>query len=264
MPNIGGNGVSNQIDYGRWLSEINKSNSDYEPLFAKGRVYPPLFFFGDPEGAVAATVGLNPSAREFSRGRKWKPEHGESGHLLERCRDYFKRPAGVRPHDYFIRWKTLFLDKIGISYVTLPRAVHFDFSPRATRSVSSLQKDPKKSLDLFLDLVKSDLKYFIEQLHVFPSIKHLYIAGSVTKKYYGIEFLEENSLRLGYTLIPVMPFKRGGPGQVGLYKLDVGDAVLRYLFFCSTSPSAHVEPHPLAQKARWLRKHYPKFLPSDQ
>jgi len=255
--------VSNQIDYRHWLSEINKSNSKYELLFAQGRACPPIFFFGDPEGAVAATVGLNPSAGEFSERRKWGSEYGELSRLLKRCRNYFENPAFVPAHPWFQVWED-FLDVIGVSYRTSPRAVHLDFSPRATRSMSSLQKESEELPDLFLDLVKNDLKYFIEHLRTYPLIKHLYVAGSVTKKYYGIEFLENNSRHLGYTLKTVMPFVRGGPGQVGLYKLDVGDAVPRHLFFCSTSPSARVRPQPLAQKSHWLMKHYPEFLPSHR
>ena len=166
-------------------------------------------------------------------------------------------------HPWFRVWED-FLDVIGVSYRTSPRAIHLDFSPRATRSMSSLQKESEELIDLFLDLVKNDLKYLIEHLRTYPSIKHLYVAGSVTKRYYGIEFLENNSRHLGYTLKPVMSFKRGGPRQVGLYTLDVGDAVLRHLFFCSTSPSARVRPHPLAQKSHWLMKHYPEFLPSHR
>lgn len=248
-----------RINYRHWLSEINESNSKYRSLFVEEKPYPPIFFFGDLEGAVVATVGVNPSAREFSIHRKWDRRYGELSHLLDRCRNYFHKPAGVPSHPWFQVWED-FLAEVGVSYCTLPRAVHLDFSPRATRSMSSLQRESEQLTDLFLDLVENDLKYFIEQLRACPSIKHLYVAGAVTKKYYGIEFLEKNSGSQGYTLKPVMSFRRGGPGQVGLYKLDLGDAIPRYFFFCSTSPSARVIPHPLPQKARWLKKHYPEFL----
>lgn len=214
--------MSIQIDYRRWLNEINRSNSKYKPLFVGGRAYPPIFFFGDPEDAVVATVGVNPSAREFSIPRKWGPKYSsDRSRLLGRCRRYFHKPMGV---------------------------------PHACMQL----------IDLSLDLVENDLKYFIGQLRAYPSIKYLYVAGAVTKKYYGIEFLEKNSGHLGFTLKPIMPFKRGGQGQVGLYKLDIGDALQRYLFFCSTSPSARVILHPLPQKAHWLTKYYPEFLPSDK
>ena len=114
--------MSNQIDYRRWLSEINKSNSKYEPLFVEGRTCPPIFFFGDPEGAVAATVGLNPSAGEFSKRRKWGPEYGELSRLLKRCRNYFENPGFVPAHPWFQVWED-FLGDIGVSYHTSPRAI---------------------------------------------------------------------------------------------------------------------------------------------
>lgn len=253
--------MSNPIDYRHWLNEINKSNSKYRPLFVEGKAYPPIFFFGNPEAAVAATVGINPSSGEFSEDRKWTSEYYELGRLLERLQKYFEKPAGVPAHPWFQVWEG-FLDEIGLSYHASPRAVHLDFSPRATRSLSSLQKESEHLVVLFLDLVENDLKYLIGQLRAYPSIKYLYLSGAVTKKYYGIEFLEKNSGSLGYRLKPVMPFKRGGRGQVGLYKLDLGDAIWRYLFFCSTSPSARVMPHPLVQRALWLKKHYPEFLPN--
>jgi len=253
--------VSVQIDYRRWLSEVKKSNSKYKSLFVEERVYPPIFFFGNPEGAVLATVGINPSVKEFSKDRKWGLEYSDSRCLFERCRNYFNNPKGVPAYDrYYGVWKN-FLRNIGASYMSSPRAVHLDFSPRATRSMGSLQKKPERLL--FLDLMTNDLKYFIKQLRAYRSIKYLYVAGSVTKKYYGIEFLEKNSGHLGYRLKHVMPFKRGGQGQVGLYKLDLADAILRYLFFCSTSPSGRIKLHPLPKRAHWLIKHYPNFLPSD-
>jgi len=253
--------MSNQIDYRHWRSEINKSNSKYKQLFVKGRAYPPIFFFGDPEGAVMATVGINPSAGEFSKHRKWGPEYGELNRLLERCRNYFDKPAGIPPHPWFWAWEN-FLDEIGVSYQTSPRAVHLDFSPRATRSTRSMQKESEQLL--FLALMKNDLKYFIGQLRAYPSIKYLYAAGTVTKRYWAIDVLE-NSQHLSYKIKQrVVPFK--SPGQekpyVGLYKLDIG-GVLRYLFFCSTSPSAR-NPDKLVQKAQWLIKHYPEFLPSHR
>lgn len=254
--------MSVQIDYKRWLNEIKESNSRYRQIFVKERAYPPIFFFGDPEGAVLATVGVNPSVKEFSTDRKWGPEYGELSRLLERCRNYFSDPEGVPPYNrYFGVWKT-FLHTIGVSYKGSPRAIHLDFSPRATRSMSSLQKESEQQL--FIDLVENDLKYFIEQLRAYPLIKFLYLAGTVTKRLWAINVLKKH---VRDRMKCVLPFK--SPGQekpyVGLYRLDIG-GVLRYLFFCSTSPSAQ-NPHAralLVQKAQWLIKHYSEFSPPDR
>ena len=253
--------MSVQVDYKRWLNEIKESNSRYRQIFVKERAYPPIFFFGNPEGAILATVGANPSAKEFSNGRKWGPKYSKPRLLFERCRNYFNNPDGVPPYDrYFGVWKD-FLHKIGGSYKSSPRAVHLDFSPRATRSMTSLQK--KSEQLLFIDLVENDLKYFIEQLHAYPLIKYLYLAGTVTKRLWAIHVLKKH---VGNRIKCVLPFR--SPRQekpfVGLYRLDIG-GVLRYLFFCSTSPSAR-NPRAralLVQRAHWLAKHYPNFLPSD-
>ena len=251
--------MPSQIDYGLWLREIDRSNVKYSQLFVSGQPFPPIFFFGDPKGAVAATVGVNPSAKEFSPHRRWDG-YDNLNRLLERCRCYFEGYLGVSNHPWFERWKD-FLAAIGLSYSTIPRAVHFDLSPRATRSMGSLQRDGEQPQKLFLTLVENDLGYIVNQLRACPWIRHLYAAGSITKKFYMIEFLQKHSSRYGYTLMPVVPFKRGGTGQIGLYKLNLGDDVTRYLFFCSTSPSARKGTNPLPQKAAWLGIHYPEFLP---
>lgn len=248
------------VDYRAWIREVYETNYEYRELFKNGEAHPPIFFFGDPNGAVAATVGVNPSAEEFIPARGWGPEYENSDLLIQRCRMYFDNPKGISPHPWFSIWKD-FLNKIGLSYRTDPRAIHLDLSPRATRSMSSLQRGSKKLLNLFLDLVEHDSKYLFEQLRTFKAIKHLYVAGSVTKKYYLIEFLENRQRELGCRLKTLVPFRRGSQGKLGLYTIDVGDNLPRYLFFCSTSPSARVRPHPLPQKARWLIDKYPEFAP---
>jgi len=251
--------LSPEIDYNQWLTELEESNPKYQDLFLGERSMPPIFFFGDPEEAKVATVGVNPSAKEFSLRRRWYG-YIEINRLIERCKNYFKNPLGVPPHPWFTPWKN-FLNEIGFSYTQHPRAVHLDLSPRATRSMSSIQKKSKQLEALFRDLIKNDLGYFISQLKAYPEIKHLYAAGSITRKYYLIEFLQEYDSLYGYSLRPIQNFERGGQGKIGLYMLDLGDNNLRYLFFCSTSPSARRGSSILPEKAPWLKKHYPEFIP---
>ena len=251
--------MSNQIDYKHWLSEINKSNSKYERLFVKNQIWYPIFFFGDPKGAVAATVGANPSVREFDPQRKWGPEYCDLSRLIERCQNYFKKPAGISAYlKYFQVWED-FLRAMGSSYYTSPRAVHLDFSPRATCYPSSLRK--KSEQLLLFNLLENDFKYFVEQLKAYPAIKHLYLAGTVTKRRWTIDVLKKC---LDNRIECVLPFR--SPGQkkpyVGLYKIDIGGAP-RALFFCSTSPSSY-DPSLLPQKAYWLKKHYPEFVPPSR
>jgi hypothetical protein len=250
------------IDYRQWLNEIIKSNGKYESLFAGGKEKPPIFFFGNPEGAIVATIGINPSATEFEPTRGWTAQYFKQNPLLLRCSNYFDSPLGIQPHEWFDVWKT-FLTTVGCSYVQTPRAVHLDFSPRATFSMGALQKQSKEAERLFLDLILADLKYLVEQIRAYTSIKYLYLAGSVTKRYYAIDLLKREASRLGIELEEVVPFQSAGPGSYGLYNLDVGDNRTRRLFFCSTSPSSrtNIRPHPLITRAKWLKSKYPEFIP---
>lgn len=252
--------LTSTIDYGTWLNEINQSNPKYESLFENGRPYLPVFFFGDPNGAIASTVGVNPSAGEFSPNRKWT-SYNHIDKLLNRCRNYFEGPLGIPPHPWFETWEE-FLKKIGLSYRGTPRAIHVDLSPRATRSMSALQKNGDDFSALFLDLIQNDLGYFFTQLRSHPEIRYLYAAGSITKKFYVIEFLQKYSDRHECSFRAVMPFVRGGQGQIGLYKLDLKDRNPRYFFFCSTSPSSRLPAtNPLVEKGAYLKTRYPEFLP---
>lgn len=251
--------MSKHINYNLWLDEINKSNHEYQKLFISDQVFPPIFFFGNPDNAVAATGGVNPSATEFSSYRQWNIED-DVKQLIERCKNYFANPFGISSHPWFKTWK-YFLHGIGLSYSLPPSVVHLDLSPRATHSMGSIQKESKQLEVLFLKLVENDLKYFFYQLLAYPRIRHLYVAGSITRKYYVIEFLERCSSRYNFSLIPVFPFKRGGRGKIGLYKFELEDNIMRHLFFCSTSPSARDKRNPLPKKAIWLKKFYPEFVP---
>ena len=221
-----------------------------------GRPFPPIFSFGNPKGAVAATIGLNPSAREFSSNRNWNMTSDSNW----RCIHYFEEPFGVPAHPWFNSWER-FLNDLGLSYLKSD-VVHFDLSPRATRSVSSLQKEGVAEYRLFLQLVKNDLKYLVDQLRVYPLIKFLYAAGSVTKQYYIVEFLQKHSSLHHLSFKPVKQFERSGPGAIGLYELDLGDNVSRSLFFCSTSPSSRKGKSLFLEKPAWLKTHYPSFVPS--
>ena len=244
------------IDYASWLAEISKTNKHYEALFVDGKSFPPIFFFGNPIDAVAATIGLNPSAQEFSTKRQWNNITNVTG-IINRCVHYFESPSGVPPHTWFEPWET-FLRKLGLSYYKVPRTIHLDISPRATRSMGTFQNT--EQIDLFLNLAKNDLKYMINQLLAYPNIRYLYAAGSITKKYYLIEFLRRFG---GFSLNPVVPFERGGTGKIGLYTIDLGDGINRHLFFCSTSPSSRSNKDTLSQKASLLKTNYSEFLPSS-
>lgn len=251
--------MSKAIDYNKWLTEIGKTNRRFKELFVGGTAFPPIFFFGNPDGSIASTVGVNPSAGEFSPIRRW---HGysEVDRPLQRCKQYFDTSLGIPPHPWFETWKN-FLAKIGLSYRRTPRAVHLDLSPRATRSMSALQAKGEDHSALFLDLIKNDLKYFFSQLRSYPKIRYFYAAGSITKKFYMIEFLQRYAYRYDCVFRPVVPFSRGGQGQIGLHKLDLKDKFPRYFFFCSTSPSSRSKTNPIVKKASYWKANHPEFVP---
>lgn len=245
-----------QPDYSSWLVDVRSTDKHYKNLFSEGPPNPPIFFFGDPENAVAATLGVNPSAQEFSLSRRWQTITS-AYQLFERCKNYFEQPSGVPPHPWFKPWE-IFLQKIGISYYKNPRAIHLDISPRATRSMGNFQSNDE--IELFLSLAKMDLKYLFDQLKYYPKIRHLYAAGAITKKYYLIEFLEKYA-HDKCSFSGVIPFMRGGSGKTALYYFDLGDNIKRYLFFCSSSPSSLQGKDILPQKVSWLKK-YPEFIPN--
>jgi hypothetical protein len=251
------------INYAQWIDEIKRSSGKYGSLFAGGKEKPPIFFFGDPKGAVAATIGVNPSSTEFEPQRGWTTQYFRPEHLLNRCNNYFCKNMYAPPHEWFNVWKN-FLRHLGSSYIKPPRAIHLDFSPRATLSMSTLQNQSKQQQELFLKMIKEDLEYLIQQIRAYPSIKHLYLAGSATKKYYCIKLLEQEAKRLKFRLEPKTKFVGHGPGSYGLYILDVGDKTPRYLFFCSTSPSSRKTfgPHPLEERGKWLKKNHSEFKPN--
>jgi len=246
------------LDYSSWLEEVNDTNEQYRTLFLNGVAFPPLFFFGNPKQAVAATLGVNPSAQEFASNRKWTGIY-DWNTLSKRCEYYFESPLGIPPHPWFEPWEA-FLREVGLSYYKAPRTIHFDISPRATRSMGTLQNS--NQADLFLSLSANDLKYLVKQLRLFPQIKNLYVAGSITKKYYIIEFLERYGKDY-FSFEAVIPFERGKPGTTALYKFDLRDGITRFLFFCSTGPSFPQGKAILIQKAKWL-KNYPDFIPDIQ
>jgi hypothetical protein len=75
-------------------------------MFVNRMPFPPIFFFGNPQSAVAATFGVNPSAQEFSSSRKLT-KLDDAGKLVARCKSYFETPFGVPAHPWFEPWRAL-------------------------------------------------------------------------------------------------------------------------------------------------------------
>jgi hypothetical protein len=204
----------------------------YRPLLETASDCHPVPCFGTPTSGLAITVGLNPSATEFKAGRSWSTPLTHSA-LADRCANYFTRCAPCPPHAWFKPWSDA-LACIGLSYEN-GSAIHLDLSPRATRSVSSLETAADQSL--FLEMVERDLWVFFATLQLCQAARLVLLAGSVTGKYYMNEFLQRLAPAYGYTFD--RPFNRRnhpGKGKTSWHWLSCAGRRLP-VFFCSSSPS---------------------------
>lgn len=211
------------------LREEETANSIYEAnLHANKKTYP-IPFFGDPESARIVTIGVNPSATEFVKRRKW-PKTMDVEDLESRLRLYFKL-FSIPPHPWFTPYERT-LNSLGCSYKT--DAAHLDLSPRATVSMCAV-----KDRALFLDMVAKDTaKWFVTFLDFCSSARFLLMCGSVTNKYYIHEFLAKH-LPPGYEIEGDLK-RITGFGETGWFrrlKLITPKRTLPVLFF-SKSPSS--------------------------
>ena len=219
--------------------------------FHQGLTTYPIPFFGDPESARVITVGVNPSAGEFSKKRGW-PETIDASYLEDRLRSYFKEHFFPPPHPWFQPWEEA-LNMLGCSYKT--DAAHLDLSPWATISMGSV-----KDKDLFIKMLREHLgKYFPRFLEFFTAAKLVMMAGAVTNKYYIYEFLHK-FLPQGYILTGSQE-RKAGCGQTGWdrrFELKTPGRILPVYFF-SKSPSDHNKAgllaNNVAEKKDWLLKH---------
>ncbi|HEV2246172.1 MAG TPA: hypothetical protein VGW37_05925 [Terriglobia bacterium] len=211
---------------------IASSQPRYAALLDPASECHPIPCFGNPDSALAVTVGLNPSATEFTAARSWAGPLTSSA-LADRCSGYFSRTASNQSHPWFAPWSDG-LASLGLSYEACS-AVHLDLSPRATRSVSSLRTAGDRSL--FLTMVQSDLWVFFATLQLCQAAKLVLLAGSVTGKYYLNEFLQRFAPAHSYSLD--RPFTRRnhpGKGKTSWHWLSGPERRLP-VFFCSSSPS---------------------------
>jgi len=116
------------------LREEKTTNSVYETNFHTNRETYPIPFFGDPETARIVTIGVNPSANEFTKKRQW-PKTSNAANLESRFRLYFKWPL-IPPHRWFAPYERA-LNILGCSYQT--DAMHLDLSPTATISMGAVK-----------------------------------------------------------------------------------------------------------------------------
>lgn len=204
------------------------TKQNFEPLFAGGYYYP-IPFFGDVLNAKVITIGANPSHSEFSNERNW-PNRIDSHYLLDRLQKYFTYD-NVKPH----KWFNPFINSIfnlGVSYEN-GSAAHMDFSFRATQPLSKFSTN--KDLELIEKMISEDLEWFLKILKSLDNSKLLLLTGTITKKFYSIEFLKKYCCKYGFSLIG--DTRKHGEGWIGEFQL-IGHKKEIPIFFISTSPSA--------------------------
>lgn len=198
----------------------------------------PIPFFGDIKNARVLTVGVNPSAGEFSKKRSW-PDKMTPNELNNRLQNYFVSEQH-RQHKWFDTWEQA-LKPLEVSYQK--GAAHIDLSPRPTVSMSQANRNT------FLTMMKQDAQWFFELLSVlseYNAPRLLLLSGTVASRYYMDEFVECVAYRHGFRLEgPPTPRGEG----TGFNRLS-GGGVDTPTFFSSVSPSAGKRRHELTQRVK--------------
>ena len=154
--------------------------------------------------------------------------------LDDRSVNYFNH--SIPPNDWFDRYDDRVnndkaLNILGHSYKS--DTVHLDLTPRATIPVGKVNE--KLSLrKRFLEMVITDLQWFVSALALCSSVKAAIMSGTVTKEHYFDEFLCKY-LPQGHCLKLKTPFGTGR-GATALYEL-AGPGFTIPVFFCGSSPS---------------------------
>ena len=204
---------------------VLRNDARFRHLYDDDVVTRPLFCFGRVPIASYFTIGANPSADYFRAGR-WG-----AGDLASQCFSYFDRAV---PHDFFWNWEAA-LEPLwhGVSYKSGGLA-HLDVSPRATKSLRAINKLGDAVIDEFLAMARADVSYLFAILAmVWPQVRGLFAAGTITKKRYIDAFLVDVGPSHGFVF-----HRRGGPlAHSKVYDVTFGGRSLP-LFFCSKGPSA--------------------------
>jgi len=203
---------------------LNETEARFTSLLRTGVNTHPLLYFGDPISARFATFGVNPSAAEFTPSR-WPKSTMSNEELDKRSVDYFKNPD-VPPHPWFDGYEKA-LKQLGHSYKT--DTVHLDLSPRATKSMGSVDRKQ------FLQMIESDMKWFLQSLGLCRDLQAVIISGSVTGKYYFDEFLLAKLTNpFGFKLRTQLGAQKRG--ATALYDIS-GPNLNVPVLFCCKSPS---------------------------
>jgi hypothetical protein len=209
------------------ISDVTRTGPQFADLMRADVTTSPIPYFGDPCSAVVATIGVNPSATEFSfHARRWQPMPKSGEALNNVLSGYFTNPT-VGPHEWFKGWA----DCLEILNCPYDRdAVHLDLSPRATRSMGQVP------YDRFLEMVVHDLPWFFSALRLCPRLKAVLMAGAVTKKFYMNEFMSRYA-KNGFAFTLARRLEAQSRGSTALYRLT-GPGIDLPVFFYRRGPSA--------------------------
>ena len=158
----------------RFLDQVRqdwKTSRDQFPRNIAPESQKPIPFFGNPDTAVVATIGVNPSSGEFDQERDWASVT-TTRHWKERLRHYFRNK--VPPHEWFEPWR-VGLSTLGLSYED-GSAVHLDLSYRAT---TAMLKNPGTDLAEFRRMVEHDADHFFRLLLLCPNLRLLLTFGPI-------------------------------------------------------------------------------------
>jgi hypothetical protein len=225
-------------------AEVSATDKQFDKLYDSrpgGRPRPVPFFEPLPS-ARYLTISPNPSNDDVG-----SPTF--SSDLIRHCLGYFQRP-GVNPHEFFPDWEA------GLAGIRPGRLLysgnlaHVDLSPRATRSLTAINKS-KEDIELFKVMIGQDIKYIFRMMAVvWPNLFGLFAAGTVTKsKPYIDKVLARHGPRFGFEFrlvrsFPAVPNVALGSSPAAdedarpkLYEVS-HDREHKPLFFCPVGPSA--------------------------
>jgi hypothetical protein len=229
------------------VDETNATASQYAVNFSPNTPMHAAPFFGRADVALYATVGLNPSPKEFQQGR-WPTTAIPLPVHMNRLLEYFVNPTVPYYKSWFGSWERA-LECIGRSYFA--DAAHFDLSARATVPVSNCP-DPR----VFVQMVDADIRWFFALLARRSGIRGLLVAGSswcitksgATRAAHLDEIIRKAGRGFGFELAKDKDLRKSGT-KVTLYSLSRPGGYSIPVFFCGASPSSK-SPEELVEAVR--------------
>lgn len=161
------------------VAEIEADVSATDPRFdglyetRSGDPLRPVPFFGPLPSARYLTISPNPSADDSGCPTS-------NCDLAQHCLGYFQR-SDVKPHDFFSDWEAGLAGILPGRLSYSSNLAHVDLSPRATRSLTAINKC-REDVRLFKEMIGYDVKHLFRLIAVvWPNLRGLFAAGTVTK-----------------------------------------------------------------------------------